>query len=415
MMTSSISDHYRTAQERIKDEIRSLDEQALSGTRVEDWVKHFMDRFAFQPIRLLHTSLILQPRVERVQREAFPGRLETADREVAVVGLPIESNQHVDSIQYLLKHRANQWYLSSPPQWSYQDRCIFLEIRSMNVNPVSSDPAFVQQEIQKAMQCIEWLNRDIENENAQMQTYIESRVRQRMEAIGAREQRFQSLAEAIGAELRPTPGTERRLYEAPKLRASIAALRQPQPQRTEVPRLEPTAFQVILDVIDAYGRTLERTPGTASKLGEEDMRNLLLAALNAAFDLGAVGEAFSKRGKTDVLLTVPNGAVFIAELKIWDGPADIAEATKQILNYLTWRDSYGLVILLSRRVRFSDVLKAVPDAIRIESLQGDVHEVAEQHWSARHALPGDEYQTVDIHYLAYDIHAEPRQPSGETP
>ena len=62
---------------------------------------------------------------------------------------------------------------------------------------------------------------------------------------------------------------------------------------------------------------------------------------------------FSNRGKTDIYLDLSDGAVFIAECKIWRGPSVIVEAVKQILGYLTWKDAYGVIILFSRNKEFS--------------------------------------------------------------
>ena len=166
-------------------------------------------------------------------------------------------------------------------------------------------------------------------------------------------------------------------------------------------------FLTILDVIEAQGVTFERTPQTVAKLEEEDIRNLILSSLNAVLNLGALGEAFSKQGKTDIYLVVPEGGIFIAECKIWYGPHSIAEAVSQILGYLTWRDAYGVVLLFSRNKGFSSVLSAIPEAINdLASLRGELHQVDDHHWLARHTLPGDESQTVEVHYLVYNIYAE---------
>ena len=122
--------------------------------------------------------------------------------------------------------------------------------------------------------------------------------------------------------------------------------------------------------------------------------------------MGAVGEAFSKRGKTDIYLPVPDGGIFIAECKIWYGPHTVGEAIEQILGYLTWRDAYGVVLIFARNKEFSRTQKAIPEAINsLSSLRGEHHHIDEHHWLARHSLPDDEYNTVEIHYLVYNIYA----------
>ena len=104
---------------------------------------------------------------------------------------------------------------------------------------------------------------------------------------------------------------------------------------------------------------------------------------------------------------MPEGDIFIAEAKIWGGPKTVNEALEQILGYLTWRDAYGVVLLFSRNKGFSKVRADIPEAIKGEvSLRGEVYQVDQHHWSARHVLPNDDYQAVEIHYLVYDVYAD---------
>lgn len=391
----SVSDHYRGAQERIRQEIKELNLEQLEGTNVEGWEEYFMRKYSIPLIVLKESSPVLDQRVDKVQRRGPFDETYTAEREVALIGLPIEPNENIDD---LLKMRGQTWSLS-PPRWEFKDGCIFVE--------AETNPEAVKRTIEKAKKHIGYLNQPIEEGNKQLPPFIREQIQKRMETVGARAQTFQSLAEALGAELKTTPQAERRLSETPRVTESIAKLRKPQPTQKAIPRLKPEEFQIILDVIEGQAITFERTPQTVTKLEEEDIRNLILSSLNAVLNLGAIGEAFSNRGKTDIYLVVPEGGIFIAECKIWYGPHSIAEAVGQILGYLTWRDAYGVVLLFSRNKGFSNMLSAIPQAIEdINSLRGEFHQVDDHHWLARHTLPGDESQTVEIHYLVYNIYAE---------
>jgi len=95
-------------------------------------------------------------------------------------------------------------------------------------------------------------------------------------------------------------------------------------------------------------------------MGEEDLRDVILSSLNGVFEGDAHGEAFSKQGKTDIDLKITKGGVFIAECKFWDGKKTLEEAVSQVLDYLTWRQSHGLIILFSRNQGFTSVLRKVP-------------------------------------------------------
>lgn len=395
MSIPSVSDHYPGAQELIRREIQELNLAQLEGTSVDEWVEYFMRKYSIPPIVLIESPPVIEQRVDKVQRRGHFDETYTAEREVALIGLPIEPNENISD---LLKMRGQTWSLN-PPRWEYKDGCIFVE--------AETNAEAAKGTIEQAKAHINYLNQPIEEGNKQLPPFIREQTQRRMETVGARAQTFQTLAEALGAELKTTQQMERRLHQAPRVTESIAKLRKPQPTRKDIPRLKPEEFQTILDVIEGQGVTFERTPQTVAKLEEEDIRNLILSSLNAVLNLGALGEAFCKQGKTDIYLVVPEGGIFIAECKIWYGPHTIAEAVSQILGYLTWRDAYGVVLLFSRNKGFSNVLSAIPKAINnLASLRGELHQVDDHHWLARHTLPGDESQTIEIHYLVYNIYAE---------
>ncbi len=392
MTMPSISNYYRASRERIQQEIKELILEDLEGTDVKKWVDFFMRKYSISSIVLKQMPPVIDQRVDEVPHKDF-GRVFTTEREVALIGLPIEPNENIND---LLNMRGQTW--GSRPEWEYKDGCIFVES--------DTNPEAAKRTIEQAKTHIGYLNQPIEEGNKQLPSFIEERIRSRMETVGARAQTFQTLAQALGAELKTTPQAERRLSETPRVIESIAKLRKPQPSRQAIPRLKPEEFQIILDVIEGQGATLERTPQTAAKLEEEDIRNLILSSLNAVLNLGALGEVFSKRGKTDIYLAVPEGGIFIAECKIWRGPHSIAEAIDQILGYLTWRDAFGVVLVFSPNKGFSSVLDATQQAIaKVDTLRGDIHQIDEHHWVARHILPDDEYQSVEVHYLVFNIYA----------
>jgi hypothetical protein len=148
----------------------------------------------------------------------------------------------------------------------------------------------------------------------------------------------------------------------------------------------------------------ERTPSTFTKLDEEELRNVILSNLNSRYEIEAVGEAFSKRGKTDIYLRVQEGGVFVAECKNWAGAKTIEEAVNQILNYLTWRDSYGVVIVFSRRKAFTKVLEtAATHILQLPSYKDAFKKIDDSHFSGWFALPEDEHKLVELHFIIYNL------------
>lgn len=111
------------------------------------------------------------------------------------------------------------------------------------------------------------------------------------------------------------------------------------------PVLDEAIYQDVLEVVRSWANSLERTPGTADKLDEEELRDLLLGNLNGYWQGAAGGELFNGNGKTDILIREGDRNAFIAECKIWRGPKGVADAVNQLLSYLVWRDSKAALVM----------------------------------------------------------------------
>lgn len=123
-------------------------------------------------------------------------------------------------------------------------------------------------------------------------------------------------------------------------------------------------YEDIIDAIKHTASTYERTPSSYTSMHEEDLRNTLLATLNAMYHGGVMGEAFRHTGKTDIAIERNNRAAFVAECKMWTGKKDISSAINQLDSYLTWRDCKAALIYFVRRKDFMKVLTAAEDELK---------------------------------------------------
>lgn len=130
------------------------------------------------------------------------------------------------------------------------------------------------------------------------------------------------------------------------------------------------------------------------------------------FEGAAGGETFQGIGKVDVHLRITQGEVFIAELKFWDGPNSLRETVGQLRSRLTWRDSFGVALVLSKNEGFSDVLKSVDQTIpAIDGfVPGTLRRQSENRFVGRVQIPSDDARQVTIHVLVYNLYL-PRQES----
>ena len=77
----------------------------------------------------------------------------------------------------------------------------------------------------------------------------------------------------------------------------------------------------------------------------------------------ATGETFNRTGKTDILVRVNDRSVFIAECKIWRGPASLTAAIDQLLGYATWRDTKTCLMVFNRNKNLTAVLRQISDIL----------------------------------------------------
>ena len=122
-------------------------------------------------------------------------------------------------------------------------------------------------------------------------------------------------------------------------------------------------YEEILAILKNAGATMERAPNSYMSMGEDGLRNVLLAALNSSFNGSAAGEAFRNNGKTDICIESETRAAFVAECKIWTGEKEVAAAIAQLDSYLTWRDCKTALIYFVRRRDFLSVAKKMERAL----------------------------------------------------
>jgi hypothetical protein len=108
---------------------------------------------------------------------------------------------------------------------------------------------------------------------------------------------------------------------------------------------------------------MEQSPGTYANMGEEDLRQLIRAALNTHYLGAASAEAFNFGGKTDIYINHEGRSLFIAECKFWPGPQGFVETLDQLFGYQAWRDTKLAVIMFVRNQGFSDVVDKGREAL----------------------------------------------------
>lgn len=164
-------------------------------------------------------------------------------------------------------------------------------------------------------------------------------------------------------------------------------------------------YRDILESIKHTASTYERTPASYKSMQEEDLRNTLLAALNATYKGNANGETFRKTGKTDICIELKNRAAFVAECKMWTGRAEISTAIKQLDSYLTWRDCKTALIFFVRRKNFIKVLDTAKEALKNLDDIRNVKEIDKNEFDCLYISSSNPGQQIQIRVMLFDLYS----------
>lgn len=172
------------------------------------------------------------------------------------------------------------------------------------------------------------------------------------------------------------------------------------------PGINEEDYELILKVIRHEGRSFETTPGTFSMHDEEGLRNIILAHLNGHFHGEATGETFRKVGKTDIRIEDQDRAAFIAECKVWRGPADLTKAVDQLLGYLTWRDCKTAIVIFNKHnAKFTEILDKIPEALSNHAINNTfMGQVSPGEWKFKVFSKEDESREIFMHVFVFNLY-----------
>lgn len=165
-------------------------------------------------------------------------------------------------------------------------------------------------------------------------------------------------------------------------------------------------YRDILASIKHTGSTYERTPSSYKSLHEEDLRNTLLAALNATYKGDATGETFRNRGKTDICIERENRAAFVAECKMWTGQKETGKAIDQLDGYLTWRDCKTALIYFVRRKDFMKTLESAEAALRAYDGMRNVTAVDKNEFECLFLSKANPGQQIKMRVMLFNLYCE---------
>jgi hypothetical protein len=413
MFGPSFNDYYRTVLDKVKQDILNESEAQILGSNIDELGTFYFGKYALQVLEFDEASVECDftKQVRRVpahQRESFYRNEGDIDWEYesAVILLPIQPNPNLDWIKKL--QGASRTLDGFDDRISYSTNEISYTFDTKWYGGSMNEDAIAQEINTKSKRLIDTLtqkNNNIAHENFQFLSAIKEAITQRKTKLEADKAKVSSLTQKIQIPIR------QKIMGVPKkittnVREFVRVVK-PEPRLPEEYRLEESLLGDILMYVDSQCQTFERTPASYQKLGEEELRDIVLSALNGIFEGNATGETFVKKGKTDIHLKIDKGEILIFECKNWGGEKIYLDTIDQLIGYVTWRQNYGVIIMFCKNKDFSKILAQVPGIIQKHSLYvSGCKQISASHFVSEHSLPEDSGKVIKIHHLIYNLYSE---------
>jgi hypothetical protein len=337
------------------DELDRLDADTLLSENLDVLVHGLLARHVPEPVSVDWTAASGTPveemTIERTTTE-FGER-----RDYRFPGSRITISWPLTGTAEILRRQASQFTLGSD-RGTIRDDSVELEIESPELSTefVERQMAEVREDVDRR---IGWANHDV----AVHRTAVERELNQAAEARRARITENRRISSALNIPITPT-GVQRPPVPARRRQVPLQQ-RRASAEFTPEPVLDEAIYQDILDVVENWARSLERTCTPPIRaLGEEALRDLLLGTLNGYWRGAAGGELFNGEGKTDILIREDGRNAFIAECKVWGGASRATAALDQLLSYLVWRDTKAALIVFIKNAKPSDIIGRLHQAVR---------------------------------------------------
>jgi hypothetical protein len=398
----SLSEFLSQRKSRMLAELDAADGENLL-THVPETLAHgIAQRFTLKPIELAASEKRVDVSEIRVDARYVPDRfVSDQSRPVWIDGTQITLSVPFSGSPELLAFRPGTWDGAPPRGNAVGSELVF--VQSWPDTPANRD---VEQWVANCLRDVEkyvgWQADDLAKFNPSLEPAAAEKINRRRGSLLAKRNLQASLpfnmTSRPEAPLTFTPeGVRRSPVSFPPNAAGHPAFA---PEAA----LSPQQFDDILRTLRAIGNSMERTPGTFSKLEEEELRSVFLAALNAQFEGGATGETFNAEGKTDILIRHDDRNLFIGECKIWQGPAALNEAIDQVLGYACWRDSHAAVLLFVRNKDMSAVVEKIPPAVTAHrNFLRQVGERAPSEWHFKFRQKDDSSRELSLAVQAYHV------------
>lgn len=388
--------YYSQIERKLWERLNREDSQYLVKVDFEEYLNYLVSEFRWEPLEWYVERMTVEPfLVKRELRDEFDGRTHVIDEHRFRLRIPI--SHHPQRAEYFQVGPSTSWTFGSEPDWKFENDFLIHEVEA------------TEQAVEKGIEAVRfWLggrNKDIEEGNAKLRERIGEVWENKRKQLEEEHGRVEGVLKELNIPLHQDSKARAKPIEI-KPRELRTVIEKPRPRAAKPePTLKREDVVSLVDFIGRYTRLFEVAPKAYAKMDEEELRDLLVAMMNANYPGSTTGETFSKLGKTDISLRVDCGHVLICECKFWSGAKAYGGALKQLFDYLTWRQNHGVLIHFCK---LKNMTKAVSEARRAVTehptfTAGTLHDHSDTRLTSRHVHPQDADKSVEIHHLFVDL------------
>lgn len=385
----------------IKKKIEKLSNEEIMANDIDVLAENLYQTFFIEPVVIDDEAFskrkMKQGKIRRYVDEFFRGPYDP--EYVDVDGVKAYFYYPYTGDKTLFSCRASVFSLGGYPEIELKDGCVEIIVKKTLAETKQNNSG--TQIISQAEGAIKEIKSGIEYANSNVNAYnagLRNHIRKELEQKKAKVQCFFDIAKALEVPV------EKKDYS----KKHVAVERRIVPiahnyKKEDYYCISDENYGDILETLKHIGSTYERTPASYKGMHEEDLRNTLLASLNATYKGGATGETFRKNGKTDICIEQMNRSAFVAECKMWTGSKAMGEAIKQLDSYLTWRDCKTALIYFVRKKDFLQIIEKAKITLNSIENMREVKEKDKNEFSCVYMSNENPGQLVKIRVMFFNM------------
>jgi len=412
---AGVGDYYRQIQSNIRSEVlgESVDYLLSIETKIDEIVDYYFSKYSLQKIEEIENGVEVEIKDytktiyahERERHYQYEWDIDRSCQKIIVTVL-INNNPNIKMLSELWTSTCSMSF-SSSEYARYNDKIVFeIETKWYCLDLTNEEiKQKTQRQLENLHSLVWWINNDIEKENVILKNYILQTIQNRVNEIKKNTEKVKSLTEIIWIPIKKkeVSGVDRIVNI--KKNDFIKKIEKPSWTHKYTYKLDENIFKQIVNFIEGQCRQFENTPNVYHKLWEEDLRNIILSALNGIFEWKATGETFSSKGKTDIYLLIDEGNILKGECKIWKWGEMLILTIDQIISYLTRRDNFGFTINFCMNKDFSKLLdQAFIKLWTHPTIVGVPKKINESHFQTIHNKTWDEVQEITVDHMFFNLY-----------